>query len=610
MVSHAQAEGEEPGSGFSGFSALSILRTIWKRKIRITVAWILFALCAAAVVRSLPTVYLAETVVLIDSQKIPEKFVSATVGDDLEERIASIRQMLLSGAELKKVIEEFGLYREERKTHFEEEILEMMRKDIAISLESAMPGSSNKTKRPGAFRIGYQGGQPAVVMQVANRLTDLYVEQNLRTREGQAAGTSDFLDTQLREAKKHLDELEAAVSTYKLAHNGELPQQEAALSGTLSRLQIELEANRDAINRAQQTKVILEGSANAMEATIAAQTREWELALRGEATPGTSLLLGPWPAAQQEGSARRRFSAQGLFPFTRLRRDGRFHGVGAALQDHLGLLGAVDGITIGFQFDLKPGKGSGQSGLLLRQFSIVREFVSTDRRFQFVEMLLGLAKLRVQEVRSTGRLPLSRPQVLFHVEVRQTVRNLHHHRRLASLITDPKGPRPFGFVTAAGHGGLQGNGDVLPHHLQNFFLEMRFSFFPIEPELLDHLLQLRAAKKHLPDGSDAFLQVVADRRRNELLRDLLRVDQYHRLRQVHRRQRAHHGGCAESEKDPRHGDTDLSFPDRPENGEGGEPGEAGFRLFPVCLSVADHVFRYYYGAIRGPKAEVFLYAMV
>src|SRR5450759_4978398 len=250
MVSHNQAEVEEqPESGFTGFSPLSILRTIWKRKIRIVAAWIFFTICAVAVVRMLPTIYMAETVVLIDSQKIPEKFVSATVADDPEERIASIRQMLLSGGELKKVIEEFGLYREERKAHFEEEILELMRKDITISLESAMPGSSSgKTKRPGAFRIGYQGGQPALVMQVANRLTDLYVEQNLRTREGQAAGTSDFLDTQLREAKKRLDEMEAAVSVYKLAHNGELPQQEAALSGTLARLQVELEANRDAIN--------------------------------------------------------------------------------------------------------------------------------------------------------------------------------------------------------------------------------------------------------------------------------------------------------------------------------------------------------------------------
>ena len=123
-------------------------------------------------------------------------------------------------------------------------------------------------------------------MQVANRLTDLYVEQNLKTREGQAAGTSDFLDTQLRECQE---------ASRRIGSGGQHLQtrtqrrtcrsRKTALSGTLTRLQIELEANRDAINRAQQTKVILESSANAMEATIAAQTREWEQALRGEALP-------------------------------------------------------------------------------------------------------------------------------------------------------------------------------------------------------------------------------------------------------------------------------------------------------------------------------------
>ena len=133
--------------------------------------------------------------------------------------------------------------------------------------------------------------------QVANRLTDLYVEKNLRDREGQAAGTSEFLDTQLRDAKKHLDEMEAAVSSYKLGHNGELPQQENSMSGTLTRLQIELEANRDAINRAQQTKVILESSANAMEANITAQRSALEQAAqRSEDASGSSLLPGQPPS--------------------------------------------------------------------------------------------------------------------------------------------------------------------------------------------------------------------------------------------------------------------------------------------------------------------------
>jgi succinoglycan biosynthesis transport protein ExoP len=76
--------------------------------------------------------------------------------------------------------------------------------------------------------------------------------------------------------------MEAAVSSYKLLHNGELPQQENILSSTLARLQSELEANRDAVNRAHQTRVILESSINAVESTTAAQTRAWQQALHPE----------------------------------------------------------------------------------------------------------------------------------------------------------------------------------------------------------------------------------------------------------------------------------------------------------------------------------------
>ena len=301
MANNTQTEWEEPESSNPAFSRLSIMRTVWKRKVRIVLAWVLFALVGAGVVRLLPAVYLSEAVVMIDTQQIPEKFVSATVASNLEDRIAAIRQTLLSGGELKKIIDDFGLYREERKTHFEEEILETMRRDISITLESVGSGANNK--RTAAFRIGYQGRDPVSVMRVANRLTDLYVEQNLKTREGQAAGTSEFIDTQLGEAKKRLDGLEAAVSAYKLQHNGELPQQEQSLGSALSRLQTELEANRDAINRSQQTRVILEGNLNAMEVTLSAQTRAWEQAQHPtEANESSSLPGQPAAATKKKTS--------------------------------------------------------------------------------------------------------------------------------------------------------------------------------------------------------------------------------------------------------------------------------------------------------------------
>jgi uncharacterized protein involved in exopolysaccharide biosynthesis len=134
-------------------------------------------------------------------------------------------------------------------------------------------------------------------MRVANRLTDLFVEENQKTRESEAASTSAFLDTQLNEAKKTLDDLEKAVSAYKLQHNGELPQQEQSLGGTLSRLNIELEANRDAINRAQSLKISMEGNLHAMEATLAA----WEQAQRPTDANGSSL-----PADAATGTQKKR----------------------------------------------------------------------------------------------------------------------------------------------------------------------------------------------------------------------------------------------------------------------------------------------------------------
>jgi uncharacterized protein involved in exopolysaccharide biosynthesis len=104
-----------------------------------------------------------------------------------------------------------------------------------------------------------------VAADVANQLGSLFVEENLRAREVQAQGTSEFFRNQLAEAKKTLDELEEKVSKYKLQHNGELPQQEPTLISTLTRVQIELEGNQNALNRAEQQKTMLESAVTVAE---------------------------------------------------------------------------------------------------------------------------------------------------------------------------------------------------------------------------------------------------------------------------------------------------------------------------------------------------------
>lgn len=251
------------------FSPLSLARAVWKHKWLSLSLALLVSGAAITFIYRLPSVYKAEALILVDPQKIPERFVVSTVNLDAQDLLATISQEIRSSTRLQKIINDFNLYAKERRTRSPEEVIEIMRNDIDISLEKGVGGS-----HPGAFRITYQGSSPTVVAQVVNRVTDLYIEENLRTRESRTEGTSDFIDTELLEAKKKLDEQELAVSRYKLQHSGELPEQENSLSAIFTKLQVDLQVNQDALNRAQQQKALLENE------ITAAQTAEENLKSR------------------------------------------------------------------------------------------------------------------------------------------------------------------------------------------------------------------------------------------------------------------------------------------------------------------------------------------
>jgi polysaccharide chain length determinant protein (PEP-CTERM system associated) len=234
---------------------------IWKHKLAVLMIAVFLSGGACTVIYSLPAIYKAEATILVDSQKIPERYVSSTVNADLTDRVATISQQILSTTALKKVIDDFDLYRTERQRLSFEEIIERMRKDTTISSEKGWTGN-----RPGAFHVGFSGSDPNTVAGVANRLANLFVEENLKTREVQAEGTSEFIVTQLAEAKKKLDDLESQISRYKLQHNGELPEQETELMAAVTRLQMVLQGDQDAVTRAHENKMLLDNSLNVTQA--------------------------------------------------------------------------------------------------------------------------------------------------------------------------------------------------------------------------------------------------------------------------------------------------------------------------------------------------------
>ncbi len=235
------------------FAPLSVAWILWKQRWYVAGVILVVFAASALIVWRLPPVYRSDALILVESQKIPGAYVPSQVSTDLQDRLADISQRILSSARLRRIVDQFGLYQQEAKAVGSDEVVEMMRKDITIKPERGWARD-----QPGAFRVGFQGTRPALVAAVANQLASLFIEEDSVARERQAQGTAEFIDSQLQDAKKKLDQLEQQVSQYKLQHNGELPQQEQALLTTLYRLQMELQGNQDAISRAEQRKVAVE----------------------------------------------------------------------------------------------------------------------------------------------------------------------------------------------------------------------------------------------------------------------------------------------------------------------------------------------------------------
>src|SRR5579863_10354326 len=62
----------------------------------------------------IPSFYISEAVILVEQQKVPENYVASNVTVDLQERLQSMTQQILSRTRLQTTIDRFHLYRPQR----------------------------------------------------------------------------------------------------------------------------------------------------------------------------------------------------------------------------------------------------------------------------------------------------------------------------------------------------------------------------------------------------------------------------------------------------------------------------------------------------------------
>ena len=204
-----------------------------------------------------PASYKSETLILVEQQKVPAQYVVPNVTSDLQDRLQSMTEQILSRTRLMRIIDQFQLYADLKSHLTLDEMVDKMRKDIKIDLVQA-PGPPGRMAELTAFKIKYSSTDPQLAQKVTGQLTSLFIDENLKERAQQSESTTDFLGAQLEQARKILTEQEQHVREFKSKNLGALPDQLGSNLNILGGLQSRLQQEMQAVNQSRQQASYLE----------------------------------------------------------------------------------------------------------------------------------------------------------------------------------------------------------------------------------------------------------------------------------------------------------------------------------------------------------------
>jgi polysaccharide chain length determinant protein (PEP-CTERM system associated) len=175
----------------------------------------------------------------------------------MEDRLATLEDQILSRSRLERIVVDLNLYSDLRAHQSLEQAVERMRKEITVNVEGKE-----------SFRLSYVSQNPQTVQKATDRLASLFIEENLRDREKQAEDTNDFLESQLQDARRRLLDHEKKLEEYRRQYSGQLPSQASANLQAIQNLQLQLQTIGEAVDRAQERRLLLERQAADFEAPM------------------------------------------------------------------------------------------------------------------------------------------------------------------------------------------------------------------------------------------------------------------------------------------------------------------------------------------------------
>jgi polysaccharide chain length determinant protein (PEP-CTERM system associated) len=217
-------------------------------------------------------VFLSQTFVIVEGQKVPDDLVKPVVSSDLSDQLASMKEQILSRSHIEPIVNRFNLFPGSASLDAR---IEAVRKNIEVKQISS--DIAHSSGLPG-FYITFKAGDPHTAQLVCGEILSLFINEDQRSRDTTAHTTTSFIQSQLSDAKRSLDEQDRKLAEFQQRYSGKLPDQSGSNVNMLSTLNTQLEASTQALQRLQQDKSYME--------SMLAQQQQQQAALAATASGG------------------------------------------------------------------------------------------------------------------------------------------------------------------------------------------------------------------------------------------------------------------------------------------------------------------------------------
>jgi uncharacterized protein involved in exopolysaccharide biosynthesis len=198
---------------------------MWQRRHWVIWPFVIITLAAAIAAFALPTLYRSTASLLVQSQDLPSSVVEAPTAGDIEQRIARIRERVLSRGDLIRLIEQNNLYPEERQSEPLSEIVEKMRKATTVGAQTNdLGGSSGGAADTIAIDISFDYSEPGQAQEVLQSYVNDFLAQDNEDVSEQARLSVRFLEDQANRLRGQISTLENQLTSLKARNGAALAQ--------------------------------------------------------------------------------------------------------------------------------------------------------------------------------------------------------------------------------------------------------------------------------------------------------------------------------------------------------------------------------------------------